>query len=124
MNNSRILWATFAAAALVAALHFAALEWYLYWRFFWYDALSHFVGGVCIALGASWILSRIGIRGNITHYVFAALCIGIVWEIFEFMTHFPQSTWMNYPLDTLKDLVMDCLGGAVGGYIASALRMK
>ena len=113
----RILFVTLAVSIALALLHFAALEWYLYWRFLWYDILMHFLGGLCLGLFAYWLLSRVSIPTFIMCISCVAL-VGIAWEVFEFVTKFPPSFWMSYPLDTMKDLTMDLVGG-IGGFLVA-----
>jgi len=48
----------------------------------------------------------------------AALCVGVLWEIYEFQASMIYSQFMPYSVDTVKDLINDVIGGWIAGYIA------
>lgn len=104
--------------ALVATLHGVALVFSLYWRFWWYDLLAHFLGGAFVALLICWVLifsgyvrsappSRIRLAMSM---LVGTLLIGVGWEVYERLL---GHTWSpeGYMLDTAIDIVMDMLGG-------------
>jgi len=99
---------------LVAAVHLAALEWYLYWYYPWLDLLTHFLGGLWIALASVWVISYTKREVNLFHVIGIALTIGIGWEIFEYFAGTPREA--NFIFDTLLDLAMD-FGGGLFGYL-------
>ncbi len=107
----RLLIAQLITLLILSVLVFLGIEQYLHEKFFWLDIVQHFLGGVWVGFLALWILPLQGKRRQILFCIIAALVIGGVWEIFEFvtgMTAFPDDT-----VDTIQDFGMDVLG-AVG----------
>ena len=121
MHHHNLLFAAFATALLVAVLHITALRYLLYFYFYWFDIPVHFLGGVFIALATAWVVLRLGYRISIPLCILTALYVGILWEVFEYTFNIPQTYWISYPFDTVKDIVMDTVGGAIGGLLANFL---
>lgn len=101
-----------------------------YEKFWWWDVLLHF--GSAIGFGLMGVvLMLILVRGHkltaapITVSFFAfcfAVMIGAVWEIWEFTLDqtFGLNTQKSGLVDTMWDLIVDCLGAALGaaaGYV-------
>lgn len=101
-----------------------------YERFWWWDLVMH--GGSSIGLGlAGTVLMLILVRGQklsaapFTVAMFAfcfALSIGALWEIFEFSMDqvFGLNMQKSGLVDTMTDLMVGTLGGALGaaaGYV-------
>jgi len=101
---------------VVAALHLSAMEWYLYWYFPWLDLLTHFLGGLWIALASAWLLAYVGQKVSAVRIIALAMFIGVCWEVFEFMAGIPREA--NFMFDTSLDLIMDFCGGVIGFLIA------
>ncbi len=118
MASTRLLWAQLFTALLVAILHIAALQWDLYFYYYWFDMVTHTIGGIFIALAAASVAVHFGMRISVPFCIFIALIIGLGWEVFEYVFHIPQTNWISYPLDTAKDIVMDTFGGTIGACIA------
>ncbi len=100
-----------------------------YNRFWWWDIVLHF--GSAIGFGLIGVLLMLVlVRGRrlaaapFTVALFSfcfAVTIGAVWEIFEFAMDQAFGTNMQKSglVDTMKDLIVDCLGallGAAAGY--------
>lgn len=116
MFTRNFLYAQFGLVAILAGLHLLATEYFLYWRLPWFDILTHFVGGMWVALFAAWLLSMRQIVPRLRYSLVSALLFGIVWEIFEMsalIIDFPTDA-----LDTVKDLTVVIIGGIAGGYLA------
>lgn len=114
-----IVW--FSLLVGIALLHSAALEFFFYWTYSWFDILMHFLGGLFIGLSALWFFFESGYvtAKKHTRAVFiiagsATLLIGVSWEIFEVVAGVPIED--NYALDTAIDLFMDMLGSLVAAY--------
>lgn len=122
--RKRVVFVALAVMVLLAVLHFSALTFFLYWRFPWFDLLTHFLGGAVIGCGALWLIhmyeAHKGISlSNNAQLVFVIACalgIGGAWEIFEltFKLFDPD----NYAFDTSIDLVMDTLGALTAWKLA------
>lgn len=110
-------------ALLIAYLHFLANKYYLYFEFWWFDILMHFLGGVLVSGGALWWLKYevpIFIRKKISPFLFALVSItfvGMTWEIFEYITGMYYA--VNYSLDTTLDLLTDLVGMLVAYLVFS-----
>jgi len=104
---------------MVAAIHLSALQWYLYWYYPWLDLLSHFLGGLWVALAAAWLILYIGRETSLIRILSAVMVIGIGWEIFEFYAGIPKEA--NFVFDTSLDLLMDFCGGLFGYLLAGRL---
>lgn len=90
----------------------------VYFTIWWWDIPTHFLGGVWAGLFAAWLLQKYKKRFLIIQCAAIALSIGVCWEIFEFAFDIGGSIYMSYWADTLKDLLMDTLGGGLAGIIA------
>jgi hypothetical protein len=125
-----LLYTALGVLVFLAVLHFLALGYSFYWRFWWYDILTHFLGGVVVGLGALWgaLLwgwgvneQQIPVRQRLLFTTIAvALLIGISWETYELW--FDLYDTEQYVLDTSLDLLMDT-AGAVFAYVY-AIRFK
>lgn len=112
---------SFILIIIIALLHIVALEFHLYWLFWWFDMLTHFLGGLWVSLISIWFVFFSGIESfklvrNKKNVFFTAIIsviiIGVLWEAFEFFSDFP--TEINYYKDTAIDIVMDIFGSLVG----------
>jgi hypothetical protein len=101
----------------LAVVHYVALEFFLYWRYLWFDIPMHLLGGTTVALGISILpFFRINIpRRFLTlfGYVSIVLCVGLAWEAFELIGGISILDESFVP-DTITDLCMDILGGLIG----------
>lgn len=95
-------------------LHFLANKFYLYFAWWWFDILMHFLGGVLVGGFVLWLIRfevPISIRHSIPLFAtaFAAIMlVGISWEVFEYF--FGIHTAQNYTLDTTLDLATGVVG--------------
>ena len=106
MQTLRLAAVTIGLLTLLLILHVYGMSghWYLYFPYF--DLITHFLGGVGIALSALYVMK------NPKHIILISIIAGIVWEIFEVyydITGWPISS-INYQIDTAIDIVMDTLG--------------
>jgi uncharacterized membrane protein YjdF len=104
----------FLLALIVLVLHLIGIKLYLYWTVWWFDILTHTLGGVLIALLAELVLRRYGFRTTTLNILAIVFVIGIGWEVFEFMKGISVTTPGTYAQDTLLDLVCDLIGGYLG----------
>ncbi len=102
------------------AIHIVAVGYDLYWRVLWLDHVTHFLGGVFIALLLLWLCFfssylKYSLPSRFKLFLLlvgGTLLVGIAWEIFEYsvgLTWSPKGYWS----DTLYDLVFDTIGGLV-----------
>ena len=118
-------------AGLVAILNYVAIDNFLYWRFWWFDILMHFLGGLLIGLMSLWayfysdFFKNSKVEKNILIIIslISVWFIGVGWEIFEILIE-PEYFKEGYILDTILDLVMDTLGAIVAGLILLKINKK
>lgn len=106
--------------AIIGILHILAEKFYLYWVFWWFDILMHFLGGVWVGFLALWFLFFSGfVYKNINSpskvkiflmTIATVILVGALWEVFEFYAGLMLFE-PNYSFDTSLDMVMDTLGG-------------
>lgn len=124
MNKNLFIF-LFALIILIAGLNEIALNFFLYWRVWWFDIMMHFLGGLWIGLTTLWIYLSSGYIKNINKEKFfilflsisAVLIIGIGWEVFEYLIDAHIGMKQGYWSDTIQDLVMDTLGAIIAATI-------
>ena len=107
----------FSVLVMIALVHVASLEFYLYWRYLWLDMPMHVLGGIAVALGFSALpFFGIHLKQKFTTcvwYIVVVFVVGILWEVFEIFAgisiHEP-----GFVVDTVIDLVLDIVGACVG----------
>lgn len=113
----------------IAILHGLAEHYSIYWTHKWTDIPMHFLGGVWVALAATWAYHFLKERYNFapisSHILFVALTVLIValgWELLEVFIWNYAGTEIylahNYIPDTILDLTMDALGAIAVLYTA------
>lgn len=101
-------------ALSIALLQFLATTFFLYWVWWWFDIVMHFLGGVFIGSSMLWLIRYevpVGIRHRIPIFLttfLGVLAVGVLWEVFEYVTGLYAA--VNYTLDTTLDLAMDIVG--------------
>ena|SRR3989344_5712710 len=123
MTERRLFLIQALVLAVVAAVHIAALQLYLYWYFPWLDLFVHLFGGMWAALIVTWLMRLFKREPTLISLLVAVILIGIAWEIFEVaigMTYYEE----NFVLDTALDLLMDTMGGIIGYFIAPRLKTR
>jgi hypothetical protein len=111
------LWWLIAALLLsgaLLALHYVAMEEFLYWRYAWFDIPMHFLGGLSLGVLGVGLLHR---RRPAALALFVAAAF-VAWEIFEVVFGLPLES--NYVSDTALDIVMDS-AGALLAYLAARM---
>lgn len=106
---------------LVAVLYAAGCIYDLFWHWWWYDIALHTLAGAAIGVGAVRVSQLNGTVHAVPLAITAALVIGIGWELLEQYLGLPRSYFLNYMVDTTKDLVMDIAGAVIGVSLARAI---
>ncbi len=110
--------------SVLAGIHFLALNFYLYWKFWWFVVIAHGLGGAAIALGAYTLYDlRVPLPDrllNLIPVVCGVIIIALSWEVFEIYIGVPIED--NYLFDTIIDLFMALVGGIIGFFVGKALR--
>jgi len=111
------------SSTTLAFVHLAALKFYLYWQYSWFDMPVHTLGGITIVFALYAIRELLGKSENdappLVSLLTFALGVGILWELFELYAGVPIQN--NYIFDTAIDLTMDVCGGYLGFLIHSKL---
>jgi hypothetical protein len=101
---------------LIFILDTLAIHYFLYWRWWWFDIILHFLGGAWVALFSYYLFFLSGYFNKIIKrmsvFVLSltlAITVGIIWEVFEYFMKVSLNQ-SNYLLDTSLDLLMDMLG--------------
>ena len=118
LKTPLFIW-IFITVAVIAALHFSALQFYLYWRFWWFDILTHFLGGLWVAISFLWLFFQFGFTNIIKNHknynlavaFSASFLVGVMWEVFEYYFGIAVTDASNYFTDTAMDISFDLAGG-------------
>lgn len=109
ISKSKLPAITIALSLLLFVLHSKAIDGYWYLKIPFYDLITHFLGGVCIALSALYVLK------NPRYIIPITIIVGLAWEVFE--VYYGISGWplhtLNYWVDSVKDMFVDTLGALV-----------
>lgn len=90
-------------------------------NYWFYDIILHFLGGVCVSLALFCICKLFKINfilNNIWQIILFTFIIGFGWELFELIYDIAGHDFGTraYNIDTVKDLIMDTLGGSLALY--------
>ncbi len=123
MLKQKLFLEQFILIIIIAVLHFLALQFYLYWTFWWLDILMHFLGGLWVGLTALWFFFFSGYMHKNVNLVrstkiflitiASVIVVGVLWEVWELWADLVFVNEAGYFLDTSLDMVMDTLGGIV-----------
>lgn len=128
MKNIFILILISILSISVLSLHILALNFFLYWRIWWFDLLVHFLAGALSSFFFIWIFrNKIREIFPTTPFLSAVftLMVGLIWELFEYKTGLTFSS-SSYTLDTSLDILFTFLGGlcAVIYYLSNRSKIQ
>ena len=109
-------------ALLVVILHIVGLSLEFYWRLGWYDRIVHTLSGITVVL-TLFSFSAVRRFSNklpifFLEVFFAALLVGLLWEVFELQAGITFIGDHGYMFDTTWDIICDVIGGILaGGYL-------
>jgi hypothetical protein len=113
---------------MLLILHVAAEIYFFYWTYWWYDIMMHGLGGLVIGALILWIL--IYEFSSLAQFIplrffgttLLVLCIGIVWEVFEYSIGSQQyEVFDSYMLDTIMDVAMGVCGALLAFFISTKI---
>ena len=104
------------ATSILLVVHVIAIELSLYWIYRWLDLPVHVLGGVVVALALYTLVDlRVPVSSvwyRFGPFMFLVLLIAISWEGYEVVIGvLPDPAYWQ---DTLTDIVMGLVGGALG----------
>ena len=117
----------FILLAIVGVLNFLATTFHLYWSIYEFDSLVHFLAGAALSLFFLWLYFFSGFfnpqKRNLTKFliisVLGAVSLSVSWEIYELIFKQTMVSKIDYPYDTMIDLLMGFLGAVVACLYAS-----
>jgi len=123
-SRQKLISAIIITGLLTSFLHFLAINLYLYWSFTWFDVLMHLLGGAFVGFVMSWVAlylnhnQQIDVKRSVSFVMLSVFLVGIGWEVFEAVTKTTGTIpGDSYVSDTMLDLIMDILGGALAADI-------
>jgi hypothetical protein len=114
---------------IFASLYLGSLRSF-YYRFWWWDLMLHTAAGLNLGFIGFFSLYFINRNKNIdlilsplfiALFTFAfAVCLGTLWEIFEFSMDviFGLNMQKSGLVDTMWDLIVDCIGSGIAAVIS------
>ena len=123
---NRYFFPSFIVLSAVALLHWIGSDLFFYWTLWWYDVVTHFLGGAWVALATLWVLEMpflgsVRPRFSMLSVILVTLIVGATWEVYEVFLRFSNVHAAGYVADTLYDLAMDTLGASVVAWVYSRL---
>ncbi len=116
--------ATISLALVVLLFSVFDMQYELSYRIWWWDSLEHALGGVCIGFFALTGIEILKIRRHRLAWVLCGVLVaGLAWELMEYLTGLTDSPFMSYPMDSLKDVILDLMGGYLAARIGHAMHM-
>lgn len=119
MNRRYISIGLLVSSIILMMLHIGALKFYWYWLYWWFDILTHFIGGIVAALVILYLyqfnlstklfLNR---KKIFLLSVMGAIIVAVLWEIFEVVIRSTGPSEMDYLVDTTTDILTGVSGGA------------
>ena len=123
MKNNVLIWSLI-LTVLAAIAHFISLEYYLYWRFYWFDTIVHLLAGAAVGCFAYWLGREIMAKSGRNyssfsrHILYLALAFVVIigWEVFEFNFHITDSRGY-YLVASGKDIMSSLVGCLTALYL-------
>jgi Co/Zn/Cd efflux system component len=121
--KGKSLWWALLFAVLTAIGHFLAIEFFLYWRWQWFDVITHILGGLSIGSAAFWLGEEVVeyFHHHVSQtvrkicYVLLTFLIIFGWEAFEYYFQLTD-TRMKYFWATGKDVISTFVGALLALY--------
>ena len=115
--KTKILWLSFTLTTLAAIAHFLSLEFFLYWRWFWFDIVVHLMAGGGVGCMAYWlgeessVLINKDLSGTKKRIIYFCLAVfvSVGWEVFEYYFHLTDSR-LRYVWSSSKDVLSSMVG--------------
>lgn len=116
--------ATISLALVVLSFSVLDMGYDLSYRIWWWDSLEHFLGGLCIGFFALVLAEICKIRKRRMLFVLACVLVaGLAWEGMEYAVNLTDSPFMSYRMDTVKDMILDLMGGYIAARIGHMMHV-
>lgn len=117
------LYTALGTSALLAVLYSLGLLFSLHWLYWWFDLVTHILGGFAVTLVILYILWKKKLP--IYHIFFLVSILIFLWEFVMFyVLHTPITSLTQYLVDTSIDVVMGYIGLAIGYYFYIRLHLE
>lgn len=120
MNYRTILLPALACAIMVLYLHSTALTNHLYFVYWWFDMVIHFLTGLTISMTLLYLVRSVSpnrvtsINSSAIVVLPVVLVFAVGWEVFELYAKLVYARGIYYMFDTTIDIFMGLLGGMIG----------
>ena len=122
-GRAAVGWVVFGAVAVaVTVLHFVGIQRELYTAIWWWDLLTHSLGGVGVAgLAYQTHRGRETVAASVWWVVPSVFAIGSGFEVYEFLfkSFWHELTLRTYAVDTAVDLVVNTTGATLVAAVVS-----
>lgn len=97
-----------------------ARKFYLYYSIWYFDIIMHALGGIWLGSFFVYVFSRKNkIFPSALKVILSVLSVGLLWEIFEFITNSYIGGGVFHIVDTSSDLFFDLVGGTFAVFYCS-----
>jgi hypothetical protein len=118
MLKKPLLRETIILLLVVGALHLVAVIHHLYWSIYEFDSVVHFLAGAALSAFFLWLYFYSGFfnphKRTLAKFlvvsIFGTMFLGVLWEIYELVFGQTMVSKIDYPYDTMMDLIMSFLG--------------
>ena len=104
----------------IFVLNAAAIIFHWYMKFFWFDMVTHTLGGMWVGSVALWLFVSIDEKEKLfdVKQIFfislaAVICVGLLWEIYEVGVDMLTNSLSYDFIDGLSDIFFDILGASL-----------
>src|SRR3989344_2028927 len=113
MLKKPLFWEMFASFLILGVLNYIAFVYHLYWSTYEFDSLVHFFGGASLSMFFLWLYlfsgffnpSKINLIQFLIVSIVGAMFVAILWEVYELFLGEVFIQEVEYPYDTMMDLV-------------------
>ncbi|MBI5004588.1 MAG: hypothetical protein HZC04_00150 [Candidatus Lloydbacteria bacterium] len=121
----RLFWFLF----VIFIINAAGIVFHWYMKFFWFDMVTHTLGGLWTGSAVVWFLGFVddkekAVSAKEIFFISLAVvaCIGLLWEIYEVAVDTLIKLFAYDAIDGLSDLFFDLLGASFAAGYALWLR--
>jgi hypothetical protein len=111
MDKKKLLKTLIFLMLFIFGLDFLGRTFYWYYTVWYFDIITHFLGGFWVALFFLYTFLLFDKKAGIFRILLGVLLIGILWEIFEYIVFNRIGGTPFDSFDTSLDIVMDMVGG-------------
>ena len=104
---------------ILTVIHYFGVIYFLYWKYFWFDMVTHFLGGAAVFTFVLTHVKRVVKKDVILKTIMLSMFIYIIWEMFEYAVGVKL-----LPVDALTDLVVDTFGAIFGLYLYNRIHKQ